>query len=281
MEYVDKLQSGLKYMVEAGQTGRKNLDGMLSPVNDAIGSVSDAADDLESLPFVGDAIGRKLQRITGAIDSAQGQIDKVMSTYSKAEAGVARVQDRVDTLKEQGSRAKGVVDKLAGNTDPKVTTVLPTAAIAPSVTPAPEASSAHAHLLIMQLLTGSTAPFYFGLDTAAFDQLRRSTAYRWAAQERLTRRPAQQAIGMGEEKLTIKGVIYPGFKGGLKQLERLRSFGQQLQPLMLTTGYGLVLGNWCLTNLEEEQSVFLQGGIPRKQSFNLEFVRYGDDMQNI
>ena len=30
----------------------------------------------------------------------------------------------------------------------------------------------------------------------------------------------------------------------------------------------------------EEQSAFLQGGIPRKQSFTLEFVRYGDDLQN-
>ena len=50
---------------------------------------------------------------------------------------------------------------------------------------------------------------------------------------------------------------------------------------LTTTGYGDVLGNWCLKSLEEEQSAFLQGGIPRKQSFTLEFVRYGDDMQNV
>ena len=68
--------------------------------------------------------------------------------------------------------------------------------------------------------------------------------------------------------------------GGLNQLDTLRSIGAQLQPLGLTTGYGEVLGNCCLKSIEEEQGAFLQGGIPRKQAFTLEFVRYGDDLQN-
>ena len=41
-----------------------------------------------------------------------------------------------------------------------------------------------------------------------------------------------------------------------------------------------MLGNWCLKNIEEEQSALLQGGIPCKQGFTLAFVRYGDDLQN-
>ena len=69
--------------------------------------------------------------------------------------------------------------------------------------------------------------------------------------------------------------------GGLKKLDTLRSIGAQLQPLGLTTGYGEVLGNWCLTNVDEDQSALLAGGIPRKQGFSLEFVKYGDDMQNV
>lgn len=123
-------------------------------------------------------------------------------------------------------------------------------------------------------------PYYFSLDIAAFEELTRSSEFRWAAQERLTRRPAQQAVGMGAERITLKGSIYPCFKSGIKQLDTLRSIGGQLQLLGLTTGYGEVLGNWCLKNIEEEQSAFLQGGIPRKQGFTLEFVRYGDDLQN-
>ncbi|MCY1446438.1 Phage P2 GpU [compost metagenome] len=86
---------------------------------------------------------------------------------------------------------------------------------------------------------------------------------------------------MGDEKITLKGAIFPGYKGGLKQLDTLRSIGALLLPLGLTTGYGHVLGDWCLTSIEEEQSALMQGGIPRKQSFSLEFVRYGEDLQNV
>lgn len=144
-----------------------------------------------------------------------------------------------------------------------------------------EAVKPFPHLLILQSLQTNAQPFYFNLDTAAFEELRRQTEYRWASQERLTRRPAQQAVGVGEEKLTLKGVIYPSFKGGLKQLDTLRIIGAQLLPLNLTTGYGVVLGTWCLRRIEEEQGALLAGGIPRKQSFTLEFTRYGDDMQNV
>ena len=112
-------------------------------------------------------------------------------------------------------------------------------------------------------------------------QLRRQTGFRWAGQERLTRSPAQQAVGLGEERITLKGTIFPGAKSGLGQLQALRSIGRQLQPLSLTSGYGEVLGNWCLTSIEEDQSNLLAGGIPRKQGFSLEFISYGDDLQNV
>ncbi|MNF00129.1 Phage P2 GpU [compost metagenome] len=51
--------------------------------------------------------------------------------------------------------------------------------------------------------------------------------------------------------------------------------------MTLTTGYGEVLGTWCLTRIEEDQSRFLAGGIPRKQAFSLEFASYGNDMQDV
>ena len=281
MEYVDKLQSGLKYMVEAGETGRTNVEGMINPINGAINSMTSAADGLESIPFVGPAIGAKLQRIMGAISNAQAKVAQVAALPGRITRGVEVVQERIGVLKEQGARAATAVGKLAAKVGPQVETVTPTAAFAPVATPSPEAVSAYPHLLIMQPLKANTPAYHFNIDTAAFDELRRSSAYRWAAQERLTRRSAQQAVGIGDEKLTLKGAIFPGFKGGLKQLDTLRSIGEQQQPLMLTTGYGHVLGNWCLINIDDEQSALLQGGIPRKQGFSLEFVRYGDDLQNV
>jgi len=281
MAYMESLQSGLKSLVQAGEAGRKDVDSMLGPVNGAIGEISGAASELEGIPFVGPAIGAKLQRITGAISMAQSKVGQVVSAYGKATRIAAEVQDRVQVLGEQAERAKTVVNKLAAKVSPGSEPIFSTASLAPDATPAPEAVKPFPHLLIMQPLQPNSQPYYFNLDTAAFDELSRSTAFRWASQERLTRRPAQQAVGVGEEKLTLKGSIFPHFRGGLKQIDTLRSIGLQLQPLILTTGYGEVLGNWCLLNINEDQSTLLQGGIPRKQAFTLEFVRYGDDMQNI
>ena len=68
-----------------------------------------------------------------------------------------------------------------------------------------EAVKPFPHPLIIQPLKTGAKPYYFNLDTAAFEELTRSTECRWASQERLT----------------LKGSIYPGFKGGLKQLDTL------------------------------------------------------------
>lgn len=281
MGYMESMQSSLKHLVQAGEAGRKDLDGMLGPVNGAIGDITGAADELEGIPFVGPAIGAKLKRITGAISSAQSKVGQVVAAYGKATRAASEIQRRVEVLDEQAARAKSAVNKLAAKLSPGSEPVFSTASLAPNGTPAPEAVKPFPHLLIMQPIAPNAQPYFFNLDTAAFNELNRSSAFRWAAQERLTRRSAQQAVGMGEEKITLKGAIFPGFKGGIQQLNVLRSIGQQLNPVLLTTGYGEVLGHWCLVNISEEQSPLLQGGIPRKQAFTLEFVRYGDDLQNI
>ncbi|MFJ2536614.1 phage tail protein [Pseudomonas sp. NPDC087614] len=281
MAYMEQMQSSLKYLTEAAETGRRSAEGVLTPVNGAISELTGAASELENIPFVGPAIGAKLQRVMRSVDAAQAKVGQVMAVYGRATRAVAEVQERLGTLKAQAGKVATTINKLAGKVSPALANIVPTSAFAVDATPAPEAVKPFPHLLIIQPRDPKLQPYYFNLDTAAFDELTRSTEFRWASQERLTRRPAQQAVGMGEEKLTLKGTIYPGFKGGLKQLDTLRSIGARLQPLTLTTGYGEVIGTWCLKNINEEQGALLHGGIPRKQGFTLEFVRYGDDMQNV
>jgi len=230
---------------------------------------------------VGPVIGQKLQRVMRGVNAAQAKVGQVVATYNKVSRAVSQIDERMGQLKEQAARASTAINKIAGKVSPALANIVPTGSLAGDSTPLPEAVMPFPHLLIVQPLDPKAPPYYFNLDTAAFDELRRSTEFRWASQERLGRRPAQQAVGMGEEKITLKGVIFPGFKGGIKQLDTLRSLGAQLKPLTLTTGYGDVLGTWCLKSVEEEQSALLQGGIPRKQAFTLEFARYGDDLQNV
>ncbi|MGH8390313.1 MAG: phage tail protein [Pseudomonas sp.] len=281
MPALEQLQSGLKYLASAGETGRRSLDGMLGPMNGAISEITGAASELEDLPFVGPVVGAKLQRVMRGVNAAQAKVGAVVATYNKATRALSGMDERLGTLKEQAGKAATAINTIAGKASPALANIVPTGAFATDQTPAPEAVKPFPHLLIIQPQDPKTPPYFFNLDTAAFDELRRSTEFRWASQERLLRRPAQQAVGMGDEKITLKGAIIPGLKGGLKQLDTLRTLGAQLQPLTLTTGYGDVLGTWCLKSLEEEQSALMQGGIPRKQGFTLEFVRYGDDMQNV
>lgn len=254
---------------------------MLGPVNGAISEITGAASELENIPFVGPAIGAKLQRVMRGVDAAQAKVGQVVAVYGRATRAAAEVQERLGTLKEQAGKAATAINNIAGKVSPSLANIVPTSSFAVDATPAPEAVKPFPHLLIIQPRDPKLQPYFFNLDTAAFDELSRSTEFRWASQERLSRRPAQQAIGMGEEKLTLKGTIYPGFKGGIKQLDTLRTIGARLQPLTLTTGYGEVIGTWCLKTIAEEQGAFLHGGIPRKQGFTLEFGCYGDDMQNV
>ncbi|ODB38770.1 phage tail protein [Pseudomonas mosselii] len=279
MTYLEQLQATLHALVKAGEAGRRRADAMLDPMNDAIVHIQGAVGELEGLPVVGPIIGAKLQRTMRAITNAQARVAKVVAKYDQAV--VRQVRDRIDGFAAHAAKAGAAIRRVVGEVRSTVNGVLSTLGFAPEATPAAEAVKPFSHLLVLQPLKAGAAPYYFNLDTAAFDQLRRQTRFRWAGQERLSRANAQQAVSLGEESINIRGAIFPGFKGGLGQLQTLRSIGRQLLPLSLTTGYGEVLGTWCLTSIEEEQSVLLAGGIPRKQGFSLEFVSYGQDLHNV
>ncbi|WP_252090447.1 phage tail protein [Pseudomonas sp. MWU13-3659] len=279
MGYMESMQSTLSSLIAAGEAGRTSLDGMLGPLTGAVSDMTGAASELQGLPFIGPVIGAKLQRTMRAISTAQSTVGQVASTYGQVVSGASAVQERLGSLKEQAGKASAAINRIAGQGSPALPSILATSKA--GMTPASEAVQPLPHLLVLQPLDPSLPPYYFNLNTAAFDELRRQTSARWAAQERLTRDIGQQAVGHGEDKLSLKGAIYPSFKGGIKQLDALRSIIRQLRPVTLITGYGDVLGTWCLVSVDEEQGALLGGGIPRKQGFSLEFVKYGEDMQNV
>ena len=121
--------------------------------------------------------------------------------------------------------------------------------------------------------------YRFSVDTAAYQELVRTSEYRWQAQERLRNRPAQQYLGPGEESIGLTGILYPAYRGGLGQLDAIRAEAGQGQPLMLTSGSGDVLGKWCITQVEETRRIFDHDGTPRQVEFRLRIVRYGEDNQ--
>lgn len=119
--------------------------------------------------------------------------------------------------------------------------------------------------------------YRFSIDTAAYTQLERSTAWRWAAVERVGARPAQQFIGPGEDTITLDGSIYPYYKGGLGQVSAMRAAAAKGEPLLMLDGTGRVWGLYCITEVRETQTVFFSGGQPRKIDFTISLTAYGDD----
>lgn len=119
--------------------------------------------------------------------------------------------------------------------------------------------------------------YRFGLSTAAFADLQRTSEYRWAKQERMGRKPARQYTGPDGDTISLSGVIYPHYRGGLGQINAMRAQAGKGKPLLLVDGLGRVWGKFCLVKVQEGQTRFLSNGVPLKMDFNLSLEEYGDD----
>jgi phage protein U len=128
--------------------------------------------------------------------------------------------------------------------------------------------------LILMLL----GPYMFGLETAAYQRLRRTSDWRWAEQPRLGRRPATQYLGPGSDVIELDGVIHPHFKGGLRQVTLMRLVAGTGLAWPMVDGTGITWGLWGIERIEERQAVFLPGSAPREIRFSLTVRRHGEDL---
>ena len=117
----------------------------------------------------------------------------------------------------------------------------------------------------------------FSLNTAAYQTLKRSSQYLWASNARVGQRPALQSVGMGEETLNFSGDIYPHYAGGMGQVDAMREEAKKGEPLMLVDGHGRIWQHWCITTIEETQTLFDIDGTPLKIVFRLQITRSGED----
>lgn len=116
--------------------------------------------------------------------------------------------------------------------------------------------------------------FQFSVATAAYQELSRSTQWRWPEQETFGVLPTSQFTGPGKETLSIKGVIFPEFLGGFGQVDQLRRLGDEGSPQMLVSGEGSIMGRWCIEQVDEGQTIFDTAGRPRRQEFSMQLKRF-------
>jgi phage protein U len=87
--------------------------------------------------------------------------------------------------------------------------------------------------------------------------------------------------GYGPETIELEGVVYPHFRGGLKQVDRMRTQASIGIPLPLVSGAGRVLGLWVVEAISEGQKVFAKRGIPLRQDFTMRIARYDGGLRSI
>lgn len=116
--------------------------------------------------------------------------------------------------------------------------------------------------------------FKFGVYTAAYQSLDRSTEYKWGEQPLFMNYDELQYLGPGADTITLQGFVYPEYKGGTGQIDQLRALGATGQPQLLISGFGRIMGQWAILRVNEGQTIFAAGGIPRRQEFTVEMRRY-------
>ncbi|MCL6230201.1 phage tail protein [Bartonella bilalgolemii] len=119
--------------------------------------------------------------------------------------------------------------------------------------------------------------FIFSIETAAYQVLDMTYDIPWVEQGRLGRKAALQLPAAANAAFSLKGIVYPDFKGGHGQIEHLRQMAHN-GPHILVTGQGKILGKFVILSVEEKQSVFHYNGTPKKQEFTIKLREYGEDL---
>lgn len=120
--------------------------------------------------------------------------------------------------------------------------------------------------------------FVFSIQTAAYQQLRRSSAANWSENRRIGRRAVSQFLGPGKDSIALSGTLLPEFTGGPVNLDRLRTMMNGGKAYTLMDGTGNMMGYWTIRTVNDTRTVFLREGVARKIDFDLTLAHEPDDI---
>ena len=121
--------------------------------------------------------------------------------------------------------------------------------------------------------------FVFGMATIPFQSFARTRDWNHATAKRIGARDAAQYIGPGPDTISIGGLIVPEIGGSFSSLETLAEMAEAGEHYPLINGFGVVLGQYRILRLDEDNLNILAGGIPRQVDFLIELER-GDDQRD-
>ena len=123
--------------------------------------------------------------------------------------------------------------------------------------------------------------FVFMRQTLPFQSMQRDAEYRWPSNSRIGKRDAFQFLGVGEEKITLSGELYPEITGGKLTLTAVRLMAEEGRAWPLLSGNGTIYGMYVINSVSETGAEFFTDGSPRKITFNLALTRVDESLATI
>lgn len=126
----------------------------------------------------------------------------------------------------------------------------------------------------VSLVMMALGAFRFGVSQDLYQSYQRSAAFRWEKVNRIGTAPSLQYGGPDAEQLKLSGVIYPHFKGGLRQADLLRAQAGLGVPMMMVDGMGWNWKRWVIVSVDETRTLFMSDGAPQKIEFSMTLESY-------
>ena len=98
--------------------------------------------------------------------------------------------------------------------------------------------------------------FVFMRQTLPHQTMQRESDYRWPSNSRIGKRDAYQFLGVGEENMTLAGVLYPELTGGKLTMTTLRLMAEEGRAWPLLDGTGMIYGMYVISRVSETGSIF-------------------------
>lgn len=115
--------------------------------------------------------------------------------------------------------------------------------------------------------------FVFMRQTLPYQTLQRDAEYRWPSNSRVGKRDAFQFLGVGEEKITLAGMLYPELTGGRMTMTTIRLMAEEGRAWPLLDGTGMIYGMYVINSVSDTGSDFFSDGTARKIDFTLTLTR--------
>ena len=116
--------------------------------------------------------------------------------------------------------------------------------------------------------------FRFSLATAAPQSMDTQHGFSWSEQSVIGKDPSLEYVGNEATIKNLRGTIYPQFRGGLDQVDKMVAMGRKGKPMTLVTAKGVVLGDWVITSVGNVETVFDPTGTAKKIDFTISLKRY-------